>query len=288
MGFKPEELDRSLSTFSGGWRMRVELAKLLLAKHDLLLLDEPTNHLDIGAILWLEDFLQEHEGVIMMISHDRQVPDAVTKRTIEIVNGSIEDYSAPYSKYLVLREERREKLMQAKKNQDKEIDRQKELIEKFRYKDSKASFAQSLIKKLEKMERIEVDDYHQKSVRFQFPEVPRSGKDVLKLDKIGKKYGDRRVLSDVNFELLRGDRRAFVGQNRQGKTTLAKIFVGALRADAGDRSLGTNVHLAYYAQDKAESLDPNQTVLESVESVAPNDVRPKVRNMLGAFIFIED
>ncbi|QTN37778.1 ABC-F family ATP-binding cassette domain-containing protein [Cryomorphaceae bacterium] len=285
LGFKSNELDRSLSTFSGGWRMRVELAKLLLSKHDLLLLDEPTNHLDIEAILWLEDFLKDHEGAIMMISHDRQFLDAVTKRTIEIINGGIEDYSAHYSKYLVLREERREKLIQAKKNQDKDIERQKQLIEKFRYKDSKAAFAQSLIKKLDKLERIEVDDYHQKSVRFTFPEVPRSGKDVIKLEEVGKNYSDRWVLEHVDFELLRGDRWAFVGQNGQGKTTLAKIIVGALRADAGNRNLGTNVHLAYYAQDQAESLDPNQTVLESVESVAPNDVRPRVRAMLGAFLF---
>ena len=288
LGFKSNELDRPLSTFSGGWRMRVELAKLLLSQHDLLLLDEPTNHLDIEAILWLEDFFKEYEGSIVMISHDRQFLDAVTKRTIEIINGSIEDYSASYSKYLVLREERREKLIQAKKNQDKDIDRQKQLIEKFRAKDSKASFAQSLIKKLDKLERIEVDDYHQKTVRFAFPEVPRSGKDVLKVDGVGKKYGDRWVLKNVDFNLLRGDRWAYVGQNGQGKTTLAKMIVQALRSDEGEIELGTNVHLAYYAQDQAESLDPNQTVLQAVETIAPPEIRPQVRKMLGAFLFSGD
>ena len=288
LGFKSNELDRPLSTFSGGWRMRVELAKLLLSQHDLLLLDEPTNHLDIEAILWLEEFFKEYEGAIVMISHDRQFLDAVTKRTVEIINGSVEDYTASYSKYLVLREERREKLIQAKKNQDKEIDRQKQLIEKFRAKDSKASFAQSLIKKLDKMELIEVDDYNQKSVRFGFPEVPRSGKDVLKVEGVGKKYGDRWVLRNVDFDLLRGDRWAYVGQNGQGKTTLAKVIVQALRADEGSVELGSNVHLAYYAQDQAESLDPNQTVLHAVESVAPPEVRSQVRKMLGAFLFSGD
>lgn len=284
LGFKADDFHRQTTEFSGGWRMRIELAKLLLAKYDVLLLDEPTNHLDIHSIVWLEGFLKDFEGAIIMVSHDRSFLDNVTKRTVEIVNGKIYDYPVPYSKFVALREERRTLQMQEQKNQEKEIKHTQELIEKFRYKASKAAFAQNLIKKLDKMERIEIDDDDSRKISFRFPEGPRSGKVVLKAENLGKKYGERQIFSDANLEINRGERVAFVGQNGQGKSTLVKIITESL-AHQGKLEIGHNVQIGYYAQDQTSSLDGDKTLLATVEDAAPEDLRKKSRDYLGAFLF---
>ncbi len=284
LGFKAEDFNRQTQEFSGGWRMRIELAKLLLAKHDVLLLDEPTNHLDITSIIWLESFLQGFEGAIIMVSHDRTFLDNITKRTVEIVNGKVYDYPVPYSKFVALREERRTLQMQEQKNQEKEIKHTEELIEKFRYKASKAAFAQTLIKKLEKMERIEIDDDDSRKINFRFPPAPRSGKVVVKAENLAKFYGEKKIFKAVNLEVNRGERIAFVGQNGQGKSTLVKIIAEALTHD-GKIELGHNVELGYYAQEQAKTLDGDKTLLSTIEDAAPEDLRKKARDYLGAFLF---
>lgn len=284
LGFKAEDYHRQTNEFSGGWRMRIELAKLLLAKHDVLLLDEPTNHLDIHSIIWLESFLKDYEGAIIMVSHDRTFLDNITKRTVEIVNGKVYDYAVPYSKFLAFREERRTLQMQEQKNQEKEIKHTEELIERFRYKASKAAFAQSLIKKLDKMERIEIDDDDSRKINFRFPPAPRSGKVVLKAEELGKAYGEKRIFSKVNIEVNRGERIAFVGQNGQGKSTLVKIIAEHL-AHEGNLELGHNVTFGYYAQEQAKTLAGDKTLLETIEDAAPEDLRKKARDFLGAFLF---
>ncbi len=284
LGFKREDFNKLTDTFSGGWRMRIELAKLLLQNNDILLLDEPTNHLDIESIIWLEEFLKNYSGAIMLVSHDKMFLDNVTNRTIEISLGNIYDYKYPYSKYLVQRKELMEKQLQAQKNQEKEIKQTEQLIEKFRYKASKAAFAQSLIKKLDKVERIAVDVEDKSVMKVRFPLSVNPGKVVVEAKNLAKNYGDKQVLSNVNLLIERGSKIAFVGQNGQGKTTLAKMIVGEIPFD-GDLKLGHNVQIGYFAQNQAEYLDGNKTVLQTMEDASNDSNRIKIRDMLGAFLF---
>ena len=284
LGFSPKDFHRQTTEFSGGWRMRIELAKLLLAKNDVLLLDEPTNHLDINSIIWLESFLKEYEGAIIMVSHDKTFLDTITERTIEIVNGKFFDYPVPYSRFVGLREERIQLQAQEMKNQEKEIKHTEQLIEKFRYKASKASFAQNLIKKLDKMERIELDDTDQRKISFRFPPAPRSGKVVVHAHQVSKAYDQKTVFKNVDLEVNRHEKVAFVGQNGQGKSTLVKIITEAL-PHGGELELGHNVSIGYYAQEQAKTLDGNKTLLETIEDAAPEDLRKKARDYLGAFLF---
>ncbi|MBS1659000.1 MAG: ABC-F family ATP-binding cassette domain-containing protein [Bacteroidetes bacterium] len=288
LGFERTDFNRSVSEFSGGWQMRIELAKLLLQKPDLLLLDEPTNHLDIEAIIWLEEFLQDYEGAVVMVSHDRAFLDRVTSRTIEIVNHTIDDYPCSYSKYVTLRKERRDHLLNQKKNQDNQIRQTEMLIEKFRYKANKAKFAQSLIKQLDRTERIDVEDEDNSSIRFRFPEAERSGHLVFESKQVRKNYGEKNILSDVTFQILRGDRVAFVGRNGEGKTTMVKMLVGEEPATAGTITIGHNVKLGFYAQHQADRLNTDETVFDTIDKIAPYDMRTRVRGLLGAFLFRGD
>lgn len=285
LGFKADDFNKITDTFSGGWRMRIELAKLLLQNNDLLLLDEPTNHLDMESIIWLENFLKDYSGAIVLVSHDKQFMTAVCNRTFDVNNKKIDDYKANYSKYLELRKERREKLMQAKKNQDAEIKQMEDNINKFRASATKASFAQSLIKKLEKIERIEIDneDISKFNIRFEPSITP--GKVIFEAENLGKSYGDKQVFDNVNFFVERGDRIALLGQNGQGKTTLAKILSGNIKDFSGTWNLGHNVNLGYFAQNQEEVLDPNKTVLQEAEDTATEETRPRVRDLLGSFLF---
>jgi ATP-binding cassette subfamily F protein 3 len=285
LGFSEEDLSKPMNEFSGGWQMRVELAKLLLMKPQLLLLDEPTNHLDIESILWLEEFLKQYSGAIVMISHDRAFLDAITNRTMEISAGKMEDYRAGYSKYLMLREERREVQISAKKNQDREIARLERNVEKFKAKASKASFAQSLVKKLDRIERIEVDEDEIIAMRIRFPLPPRSGKVVVVGDSVQKSYGKKEVIRPMSFSINAGDRIAFVGKNGMGKTTLSRIIAGDLEAE-GSVSHGHNVSLGYFAQHQTEKLDGSKTLLQEMEGAAWESERfSQVRGILGAFLF---
>ena len=284
LGFQREDFDKLTDTFSGGWRMRIELAKLLLQNNDILLLDEPTNHLDIESIIWLENFLKNYAGAIVLVSHDKMFLDNVTNRTIEISLGQIYDYKKPYSEFLKLRAEIKEKQLQTQKNQQKEIEHTEKLIEKFRAKASKASMAQSLIKKLEKVERIEVDqdDNAVMNVRFEISKEP--GKIIVEAENLTKNYGEKEVLKDVDLLIERNSRIAFVGQNGQGKSTLAKMMVGEIPFE-GNLKLGHNVEIGYFAQNQSEELPPEKTVLEIMEDAANDTNRVKVRDMLGAFLF---
>lgn len=284
LGFQREDFDKLTDTFSGGWRMRIELAKLLLQNNDILLLDEPTNHLDIESIIWLENFLKNYAGAIVLVSHDKMFLDNVTNRTIEISLGNIYDYKKPYSQYLELRSEIREKQLQTQKNQQKQIEHTEKLIEKFRAKASKASMAQSLIKKLEKVERIEVDEEDNAVMNIRFTKSKEPGKIVFEGEHISKFYGDKKVLENVDLLIERNSKIAFVGQNGQGKSTLAKIMVGEIPFD-GQFKLGHNVELGYFAQNQSEYLPPEKTVLEIMEDAAMDTNRMKVRDMLGAFLF---
>jgi len=287
LGFKQENLHQLTNTFSGGWRMRIELAKLLLQNHDILLLDEPTNHLDIESIIWFENFLKGFGGAIMMVSHDKMFLDNVTNRTIEISLGQIYDYKKPYSQYLLLRNEIKEKQLQAQKNQDKEIKHTEQLISKFRAKANKASMAQSLIKKLNKVERIEVDVEDNAVMNVRFPVSITPGKVVVEAEDVAKNYDDNQVLSGVDMLIERGSKIAFVGQNGQGKSTLAKIMVGEIDYD-GRLKLGHNVQIGYFAQNQSEYLDGEITVLETMENEATDGSRIRVRDMLGSFLFRGD
>ncbi len=285
LGFDNNDLTRKVSEFSGGWQMRIELAKILLQQPDLVLLDEPTNHLDIESIIWLEEFLQTYNGAIMMISHDKTFLDKLTNRTIEITNGRIEDYKAHYSKYLVLRKERREQLENAAKNQERQIAQIERNIEKFRAKASKASFAQSLIKKLDKIDRIELDIEDVSKINIRFIEPPRAGKVIVTAENIEKTYGDKQVIRPMSFTIDRGDRIAFVGKNGMGKTTLSRIIAKNLDY-SGDLQYGHNVALGYFAQHQANMLDGNNTILEEMEKAAQGSERfTAVRSILGAFLF---
>ena len=287
LGFQLDDFERQTNEFSGGWRMRLELAKILLSKPDVLLLDEPTNHLDIESIVWLEGWLKNYSGAVVLVSHDRAFLDAVTNRTIDLILGKANDYKASYSKYVELRKDRQEKQIQSKKNQDKEIKQTKMLIEKFRAKKSKASFAQSLIKKLDKMDLIEVEQDETASMYFKFPPAPHSGKVTLKVSKDSKNYDDLQVLKDVSLMLERGDKIAFVGKNGEGKTTLAKMIVDAIKYD-GEIEYGYQVKVGYYAQNQSELLDENKSIFEVVEDASDEHSRPRVRDMLGSFLFSGD
>lgn len=287
LGFRREDFTKLTDTFSGGWRMRIELAKLLLQKNDLLLLDEPTNHLDIDSILWLEEFLRQFSGAVLMVSHDRMFLDQVTNRTIEISLGRIYDYAKPYSEFLTLREEIRQQQLSAQKNQQREIQQAERLIEKFRAKSTKASMAQSLIKKLDRMDRIEVDQADNQVMRVRFPISVQPGKVVLELHGVSKRYGEKSVLKDVDLLIERGSKIAFVGQNGQGKTTLARILVSELEHE-GKCKLGHNVMLGYFAQDQADHLDGSLTVLDTMMDAATESTRPKIRDILGTFLFRGD
>ncbi len=287
LGFKREDFNKKTDTFSGGWRMRIELAKLLLQSNDVLLLDEPTNHLDIESIIWLEQFLKNFPGAVVIVSHDKMFLDQVTNRTIEISLGRIYDFNKPYSKYLKLREELLDQQRSAQKNQEREIQQAERLIDKFRAKSSKASMAQSLIKKLDKMERIEVDDDDHSVMKLRFPVSVTPGKVVTEMHGLSKSYGSKQVLEDIDLLLERDSKTAFVGQNGQGKTTLAKIMVGQLDYD-GKMKLGHNVQIGYFAQNQAEYLDGNKTILDTMIDAANETNRSKVRDMLGSFLFSGD
>ena len=284
LGFQREDFDKLTNTFSGGWRMRIELAKLLLQNNDILLLDEPTNHLDIESIIWLENFLKSYSGAIVLVSHDKMFLDNVTNRTIEISLGQIYDYKKPYSEFLVLRAEIKEKQLQAQKNQEKEIKQKQHLINKFKAKASKASMAQSLMKQLDKVELIEVDgdDNAAMNVRFNISKEP--GKIIVEANGLTKSYGDKHVLEDVDLMIERNSKIAFVGQNGQGKSTLAKMMVGEIPF-TGNLKLGHNVEIGYFAQNQSEELPPEKTVLEIMEDAASDGNRMRVRDMLGSFLF---
>ena len=287
LGFKREDFNKLTDTFSGGWRMRIELAKLLLQPNDILLLDEPTNHLDIESIIWLEQFLNNYSGAVVIVSHDKMFLDNVTNRTIEIVLGKIYDYPRAYTKYLVLREEQKTLQLASQKNQQKQIEQTEKLIEKFRAKASKATMAQSLIKKLDKIERIEVDEDDNSVMKLKFPVSTTPGKVVVEATQISKEYGDLKVLQHIDLMVDRGSKIAFVGQNGQGKSTLAKIIVGDLEAK-GDVKLGHNVQIGYFAQNQAEYLDGSKTVLDTMIDAANETNRSKVRDILGSFLFRGD
>ena len=287
LGFQLDDFSRQTNEFSGGWRMRLELAKILLSKPDVLLLDEPTNHLDIESIVWLESWLKNYSGAVVLVSHDRAFLDAVTNRTIDLILGKANDYKASYSKYVELRKDRQEKQIQSKKNQDKEVKQTKMLIDKFRYKKSKAAFAQSLIKKLDKMEMIEVEQDETASMHFKFPPAPHSGKVTLKVNEVSKSYDELEVLKGIDLLLERGEKIAFVGKNGEGKTTLAKIIVDSIPFE-GQVEYGHQVKVGYYAQNQSELLDENKTILQVVEDAADEHSRPRVRDMLGSFLFSGD
>lgn len=287
LGFQREDFDKLTDTFSGGWRMRIELAKLLLQENDILLLDEPTNHLDIESIIWLENFLKVYSGAIVLVSHDKMFLDNVTNRTIEISLGKIYDYKKPYSQFLLLRGEIKEKQLQAQKNQEKEIKATQVLIDKFRAKANKATMAQSLIKRLDKVERIEVDDDDNAVMNVKFHISKEPGKIVIEAENLSKSYGKKHVLEDVDLLIERNSKIAFVGQNGQGKSTLAKIMVGEI-PHGGHLKLGHNVEIGYFAQNQSEYLDAEKTVLEIMEDAATDTNRSRVRDMLGSFLFSGD
>ena len=287
LGFQREDFDKLTDTFSGGWRMRIELAKLLLQKNDILLLDEPTNHLDIESIIWLENFLKNYTGAVMLVSHDKMFLDNVTNRTIEISLGNIYDYKKPYSQFLLLRAEIKEKQLQAQKNQEKEIKQKQHLINKFKAKASKASMAQSLMKQLDKVELIEVDQDDTAAMNIRFAISKEPGKIVVEAEKLSKSYGDKHVLENVDLLIERNSRIAFVGQNGQGKSTLAKMMVGDIPFE-GHLKLGHNVEIGYFAQNQSEHLPPEQTVLQIMEDAATDSNRARVRDMLGSFLFSGD
>ena len=285
LGFKVEDMGRTMSEFSGGWKMRVELAKLLLMQPDLLLLDEPTNHLDIESIQWLETFLIHHPGAILLISHDRVFLDTLTKRTVEIGGAKLYDFKGPYSKYQVWREEERSRQEQAAKNQQKYIQDTEQLINKFRAKKNKAAFAQSLIKKLDKLERVEVDAAENAQIRFRFPPAPRSGRVIFEAETLKKCFGDLTVFEGLDFIMARQEKVALVGKNGAGKTTLTRMLLQQESCTAGTLNVGHNVDIGYYAQNQTDELDGNMTVLETLEDVAVGDVRKQLRGLLGSFLF---
>ena len=287
LGFNAEDFQKETDTFSGGWRMRIELAKLLLQDNDILLLDEPTNHLDIESIIWLEDFLTKYRGAVVLVSHDKMFLDHTSNRTIEIVGGRIYDYKKAYSKYMQLRQEIMVQQRAAQKNQVKEIEQTEKLIERFRAKASKASMAQSLIKKLDKIDRIEVDVEETATMKLNFPVAQQPGKVVLNVENVSKNYEEKVVLKKVNLEVERGTKTAFVGQNGQGKSTLAKIIVNEIDFD-GRCELGHNVLLGYFAQNQAEYLEGDLSVLETMYQSATDENRARVRDILGAFMFRGD
>lgn len=284
LGFERSDFQRPLTEFSGGWRMRVELAKILLQSPDVLLLDEPTNHLDIESIQWLEEFLANYRGAVLLISHDRAFLNNVTNRTIEITLGRIHDYPVSYSEFVGLREERRQLQLAAYRNQQKAIEDTKQFIERFRYKASKADQVQSRVKQLEKMERIEIEEEDKARVNIRFPDAPRAGSIVVEAEDLSKAYGQHQVLKSIDMIIERGERIAFVGKNGEGKTTLSKIIVGGLDY-TGNMRLGHNVQIGYFAQNQETLLDGEKTVFQTIDDVAVGDIRTKIRDILGAFLF---
>ncbi len=284
LGFKSSDFERQTSEFSGGWRMRIELAKILLQRPNVLLLDEPTNHLDIEAIQWFEDFLKDYPGAVVLISHDRAFLDNVTKRTVEISLGKIYDYNVSYSKYEGLRKERYDQQLAAYRNQQKLIEETEEFIERFRYKATKAVQVQSRIKQLEKIDRIEIDDLDNSAINIKFPPAPRSGDLVVRTKDMAKNYGDLTVFKDIELTVTRGEKNAFVGRNGEGKTTLSRIIVGDLDY-SGELKVGQNVSIGYFAQNQDDLLDENKTVFQTIDDIAVGDIRLKIRDILGAFLF---
>ena len=288
LGFKHSDFDRPVAVFSGGWQMRVELAKLLLRHPDFLLLDEPTNHLDIVSIQWLENYLASYSGAVVLVSHDRTFLDNITRRTIEITAGRIYDYKCPYSEYVVQMQERRASQMAQLTNQQRQVAQIEAFIERFRYKATKSKQVQSRIKMLERMEAIKVDEVSTESIHFQFPPAPHSGKIVVEAQHLGKAYGDNQVFDGVDFMLTSGRKVAFVGRNGEGKSTMAKIIVGDINDYTGTLRLGAGVVLGYYAQNQAAMLNLDRTVFETIDDIAQGDIRPKIRNILGSFLFSDD
>ncbi|MBR5205880.1 MAG: ABC-F family ATP-binding cassette domain-containing protein [Alistipes sp.] len=285
LGFKRSDFGRATREFSGGWRMRIELAKLLLQRPSLLLLDEPTNHLDIESIQWLEDYLKNYSGAVLLISHDRAFLDNVTTRTIELSLGKAYDYKVPYSKYVVLRAERRAQQQAAYENQQKLIEKTEEFIEKFRYKPTKSNQVQSRIKQLEKIERIEVDEEDLSRLNIKFPPAPRSGDIVADVKGVGKAFGEKRIFSGAEFTIERGQKIALVGRNGEGKTTFARMLIGELEKSEGEIRIGANVNIGYYAQNQDDLMDGEFTVFDTLDRVAVGDIRTRLRDILGAFLF---
>ena len=285
LGFKRTDFERPTREFSGGWRMRIELAKLLLKRPSIFLLDEPTNHLDIESIQWLEEYLKNYNGAVLLISHDRAFLDNVTTRTIEISLGKAYDYKVPYSKYVVLRAERREQQMAAYENQQRLIEKTEEFIEKFRYKPTKSNQVQSRVKQLEKLERIEVDEEDLSRLNIKFPPAPRSGQIVADVKEVGKAFGEKRIFAGAEFTIERGQKIALVGRNGEGKTTFARMLIGELEATEGSIKLGANVNIGYYAQNQDDLMDGEFTVFDTLDRVAVGDVRTRLRDILGAFLF---
>lgn len=285
LGFKPTDMSRLTDEFSGGWKMRVELAKMLLKRPDYLLLDEPTNHLDIESIIWLENFLVGNAGALILISHDREFLNKVTSRTVEVELGTLQDYKASYSDYVLLREDRRDKLKSAFDNQQRVIADKEKTISRFMAKSSKTKMAQSMQKQLNKIERIELDETDVSVMNIRFPPAPRSGQVAIDVVNLSKSYGTLNILDEIHFRMDRGERISFVGQNGQGKTTLAKIIVNELTYSSGELILGHNVKIGYYAQNQAENMSGSKTVLETMEDSSPPEMRTKIRSILGAFLF---
>ena len=287
LGFMREDFQRQTTEFSGGWRMRIELAKILLRKPDVILLDEPTNHLDMESIMWLEDFLINNAKAVVLISHDRSFVDRVTNRTIEITMGRIYDYKVNYSHYLELRRERREQQQRAYEEQQKAIAETKEFIERFKGTYSKTNQVQSRVKTLEKMEILEVDEIDTSALKLKFPPSPRSGNFPVNLDSVGKTYGEKNIFSNASFTIHRGDKVAFVGRNGEGKFILVKCIMKEIEHD-GKLALGHNVQIGYFAQNQASLLDETLTVFQTIDDVAVGDIRSKIRDLLGAFMFGRD
>ena len=285
LGFKRTDFDRATSEFSGGWRMRIELAKLLLRRPSIFLLDEPTNHLDIESIQWLEEYLKNYNGAVLLISHDRAFLDNVTTRTVELSLGQIYDYKVPYSKFVELRAERRAQQQAAYENQQRMIEKTEEFIEKFRYKPTKSNQVQSRIKQLERLERIEVEEEDLATLNIKFPPAPRSGQIVAEVKEVGKAFGAKRIFSDFTFTLERGQKIALVGRNGEGKTTMARMLLGELKQSEGTIKLGANVNIGYYAQNQDDLMDGEFTVFDTLDRVAVGDIRTRLRDILGAFLF---
>ncbi len=285
LGFRREEFDKPTCEFSGGWRMRIELAKLLLRRPSIFLLDEPTNHLDIESIQWLEEYLKNYNGAVLLISHDRAFLDNVTNRTIELSLGKIYDYKVPYSQFVTLRAERRAQQLAAYQNQQRLIEKSEEFIEKFRYKPTKSNQVQSRIKQLDKLERIEVEEEDLATLNIKFPPAPRSGQIVADIKEVGKAFGDHRVFSGAEFTIHKGDKIALVGRNGEGKTTFARMLIGELEPTEGNIKIGANVSIGYYAQNQDDLMNGDFTVYDTLDRVAVGDIRTRLRDILGAFLF---
>ena len=285
LGFKRTDFERPTREFSGGWRMRIELAKLLLRRPSIFLLDEPTNHLDIESIQWLEEYLKNYNGAVLLISHDRAFLDNVTTRTVELSLGKVYDYKVPYSKFVELRAERRAQQMAAYQNQQRLIEKTEEFIEKFRYKPTKSNQVQSRVKQLERLERIEVDEEDLSRLNIKFPPAPRSGQIVADIKGVGKAFGQKRIFSDAEFTIERGQKIALVGRNGEGKTTFARMLIGELEPTEGNIKVGANVNIGYYAQNQDDLMDGEFTVFDTLDRVAVGDIRTRLRDILGAFLF---